>query len=51
MAGIVDLVTRGYTGIQSRGDTLWFDPCLPTELRGLRFDVFYRGHHVTVTAP
>jgi trehalose/maltose hydrolase-like predicted phosphorylase len=48
MAGTVDLVLRGYAGIQSREDKLWFDPCLPAELRRIRFDVFYRGHHLTV---
>lgn len=48
MAGTVDLVLRCYGGIQSRDDTLWFDPCLPTELRRVRFDVVYRGHHLTV---
>jgi beta-phosphoglucomutase family hydrolase len=48
MAGTVDLVLRGYAGIQTREDTLWFDPCLPTELPGVRFDVFYRGQRVSV---
>jgi beta-phosphoglucomutase family hydrolase len=48
MAGTIDLVLRGYAGIQVRDDTLWFDPRLPPELRGVRFDVFYRGQRVSV---
>jgi beta-phosphoglucomutase family hydrolase len=48
IAGTVDLVLRGYAGIQVRNDTLWFDPCLPSELRSVRFDVFYRGQRVSV---
>jgi beta-phosphoglucomutase family hydrolase len=48
MAGTVDLLLRCYAGIQVRADTLWFDPCLPSELRSVRFDVFYRGQRVGV---
>lgn len=48
MASTVDLLLRGYAGIQTRGDALWFDPSLPAELRGLRFEVFYRGQRVGV---
>jgi beta-phosphoglucomutase family hydrolase len=48
MAGTVDLVLRGYAGIQVRKDTLWFDPRLPPELREVHFDVFYRGQRVSV---
>jgi alpha,alpha-trehalase len=51
MAGTVDLLQRGYTGIVTRGDELWLNPCLPKELAGLRMTVRYRGHtldlHVT----
>jgi alpha,alpha-trehalase len=48
MAGTVDLVQRGYTGLEIRGDVLWFNPALPEELTALEFEVHYRGHRVTV---
>ena len=44
MAGSVDVLQRGYTGIETRGDTLWFNPCLPEEVRRLRLTIRYRGH-------
>jgi len=44
MAGTVDLVQRGYTGIVTHGDVLWLNPCLPAELSCLRVTVRYRGH-------
>lgn len=44
MAGTVDLLQRGYTGIVTRGDVLWFNPCLPEELRSLAMCIRYRGH-------
>jgi len=51
MAGTVDLVQRGFTGIETREDTLWLDPAIPDELRELRFEIRYRGHvldfHIT----
>ena len=43
MAGTVDLVQRGYTGIEARGDALWLNPRLPEELARLRLTVRYRG--------
>ncbi len=43
MAGTVDLVQRGYTGIEARGEVLWLNPQLPDELRCLRLSVRYRG--------
>ena len=48
MAGTVDLIQRGYTGLEARGDVLWFDPALPKELGALEFKVHYRGHRVQV---
>ncbi len=48
MAGTVDMLLRGYAGLQARGDTLWFDPRLPAELGRVRFEVFYRGQRVAV---
>jgi alpha,alpha-trehalase len=50
MAGTVDLLQRGYTGIVTRGDELWFNPCLPDELTCLRMAVRYRGHTLDVHA-
>jgi beta-phosphoglucomutase family hydrolase len=44
MAGTVDMIQRGYTGLEVRGDVLWLNPLLPDELRSLEFDVRYRGH-------
>lgn len=48
MAGTVDLIQRGHTGIEPRGDILWFNPCLPEELAGLRMQIRYRGHSLDV---
>jgi alpha,alpha-trehalase len=42
MAGTVDLILRCYSGIESRGDTLWFNPSLPSELKSLKFCITYR---------
>jgi alpha,alpha-trehalase len=48
MAGTVDLIQRGYSGIEARGDVLWFNPCLPEELEDLRMQIRYRGHSLSV---
>ena len=44
MAGTVDLVQRCFTGISTRGDVLWLDPCLPDALDRLGVRIRYRGH-------
>jgi trehalose/maltose hydrolase-like predicted phosphorylase len=44
MAGTVDLVQRCYTGLEARGNVLWFSPSLADELDGLELDLRYRGH-------
>ncbi len=44
MAGTVDLVQRGYAGIETREEVLWFDPTLPEEVHALRFKIRYRRH-------
>jgi trehalose/maltose hydrolase-like predicted phosphorylase len=52
MAGTVDLVQRAFTGLETRGDVLWLDPCLPRELTSLHFRLHYREHYgleITVT--
>ena len=48
MAGTVDLLQRGYSGLEVRGDVLGFNPSLPEEIAGLEFEVRYRGHRVLV---
>jgi trehalose/maltose hydrolase-like predicted phosphorylase len=45
MAGTVDLLQRGFTGLEMREDALWLDPCLPDELTELRFRLRYRDHY------
>jgi trehalose/maltose hydrolase-like predicted phosphorylase len=45
MAGTVDLLQRGFTGLETRADALWIDPCLPEELTELRFRLRYRGSY------
>jgi trehalose/maltose hydrolase-like predicted phosphorylase len=47
MAGSVDLLVRCYAGLATHDETLWFDPNPPAELRALRFDVRYRGQHIS----
>jgi len=49
MASTVDLLQRGYTGIVTRGDVLWFNPCLPDELRRVTMVIRYRGHALDLT--
>jgi len=45
MAGTVDLLQRGFTGLETRADALWIDPCLPDELTELGFRLRYRGSY------
>jgi len=53
MAGTVDLMQRCFTGIETRGDVLWLNPCLPERLESLSLNIRYRQHvlalHVTPT--
>jgi trehalose/maltose hydrolase-like predicted phosphorylase len=60
MAGTIDLVQRGQTGLEIRENLLRLNPCLPEQLRGFRFRIRHRGHwldidigceRVTVSAP
>ncbi len=44
MAGTVDLLQRGYTGIVTRDNVLWLNPSLPDELSCLSMCIRYRGH-------
>jgi trehalose/maltose hydrolase-like predicted phosphorylase len=45
MVGTVDLLQRGFTGIETRDDLLRFDPFLPEEVPALRFRMRYRQHY------
>jgi len=44
MAGTLDLIQRGYTGIETRGEHLNLNPCLPEVLSRLCLHIRYRGH-------
>jgi alpha,alpha-trehalase len=44
MAGTLDLIQRGFTGIVTRSDVLWLNPCLPDDLKRLAMTIQYRGH-------
>lgn len=44
MAGTLDLVQRGLTGLETRDGALWFDPVPLPELSEYGFALRYRGH-------
>jgi trehalose/maltose hydrolase-like predicted phosphorylase len=44
MAGTLDLVQRGLTGMETRGGALWFDPVHSPQLAEYGFSVRYHGH-------
>ena len=46
MGGVIDLLQRCYSGIETREDVLRIDPVIPPELGRLAFDIRYRGHLV-----
>jgi alpha,alpha-trehalase len=48
MAGSVDILQRGYTGIATRGDALWLDPALPDALERFSMRLRYRRHLLTL---
>lgn len=48
MAGTVDLVQRGFMGLEIREDVLWLNPVLPDELGCLNFSIRYRNHWITI---
>lgn len=49
MSGCIDMVQRGYTGLESRGDILRFNPEFPEELDGLGMHIRYRGHWLNLS--
>ncbi|MEX1079141.1 MAG: beta-phosphoglucomutase family hydrolase [Homoserinimonas sp.] len=50
MAGSIDMVVRCYTGLEFRGDALWFNPVLPPELPRVMFSITYRAQPIRVMA-
>ena len=48
MAGTLDIVMLGLTGLQAHGDTLRFDPALLPQISHLRFSIHYRGHRIEI---
>jgi alpha,alpha-trehalase len=44
MAGVVDLIQRAYTGLETRGQVLYFNPSLPKEMSSLHLHIRYRFH-------
>ncbi len=48
MAGTVDLVQRGYTGLRVDGDTLVLDPAIPPELGQLSSSIRFRGRWLDI---
>ncbi len=48
MAGCVNMIQNGYTGMETREDVLRFNPHLPEELGKLRMQIRYRGHDLYV---
>ncbi|WP_276496111.1 glycoside hydrolase family 65 protein [Pontibacter litorisediminis] len=48
MAGTVDLVQRGFTGMEIRDNVLWLNPVLPDEVGCLNFQVRYRNHWISI---
>ncbi len=48
MGGLDDVLLRHYAGIDTLGETLSLDPCLPDELPALRLAIVYRGRRVAL---
>ncbi len=48
MAGTVDMILRCYSGLETRADTLWFDPRLPEEIRSVSYRFEYRKQRMRV---
>jgi trehalose/maltose hydrolase-like predicted phosphorylase len=51
MGGTIDLLQRGFTGLETRGDELRLDPRIPKPLASLSCSIRYREHvlHLYVT--
>jgi alpha,alpha-trehalase len=48
MAGTVDMLTRGYTGVEPRGQVLWFNPAVPVGADRLHMHLRYRSNALEV---
>ena len=48
MAGTIDVLQRGYTAREVRGDVLYLNPHLPQELTNLHLDLRYCGHSLVL---
>jgi trehalose/maltose hydrolase-like predicted phosphorylase len=48
MAGSVDVLQRCFTGLETRGNTLRFNPAWPEQLGTLEFALHYREHDLLV---
>ncbi|HSL59678.1 MAG TPA: glycosyl hydrolase family 65 protein [Acidimicrobiales bacterium] len=48
MAGTIDLLERGFTGMAARKGRLEFKPSLPEELGGMEFQIYVRSRWITV---
>jgi trehalose/maltose hydrolase-like predicted phosphorylase/beta-phosphoglucomutase-like phosphatase (HAD superfamily) len=48
MAGTIDILQRGLSGMRPRGEVLRFDPALPTAVKRLGYSVHYRDHRIDV---
>ena len=48
MAGTVDLVQRGYAGLETRDSVLWFKPHLPEELEHIQMRLYYRRNCIKI---
>lgn len=46
MSGTIDIIQRGYTGIVTRDDVLWFNPYLPDGIKTLSFNINYRSQSI-----
>ncbi|MBW2351421.1 MAG: trehalose-phosphatase [Deltaproteobacteria bacterium] len=44
MAGCVDMLQRGYTGLETQCDVLRLNPSFPREIKQVHFHLRYRGH-------
>ncbi len=48
LGGLDELLLTRYAGIDTLGETLRLDPCLPDELAGLRLAILYRGRRLAL---
>lgn len=48
MAGTLDIMQRGYLGLEIRDNVLWLNPMLPEEISQLQLQLRYRGHWLSL---